>query len=279
MSWLFASGGQSIGASASASVLPMSIQGWFHLGLTGLISLLSKGLSRVFSSTTVQKHQFFIAQPSLWSSSQRILTGLNPVASKPSRGLCHLPFPSFPCSVTHPLPYNSPVFTTYFLHLALPFTFHDLHPRLDLIMVDEHLKQPSAGPSAWYQSPSPSKYHLHFILWQDLLGLLAQRTPMTPCHVEEKSVHGQSPLRPGPVSLCVVWTPAEAKRLLHCPLTITWIFPASILFSFHEIQYKSCLCCDLKSRFPLSTPDHPSSLSPLLSSSPFQPPVHMSAFD
>ena len=53
MSWLFASGGQSIGASASASVLPMSIQGWLSLQFTGLISLLSRGLSRVFSSTTV----------------------------------------------------------------------------------------------------------------------------------------------------------------------------------------------------------------------------------
>ena len=59
MSWLFASGGQSIGVSASASVLPMNIQGWFPLGLTRLISLLSKGLSRLFSSTTIQKHQFF----------------------------------------------------------------------------------------------------------------------------------------------------------------------------------------------------------------------------
>ena len=62
MSWLFASGGKNIGASASASVLPMNIQDWFLLGLTGLISLLSKGLSRVFPSTTVQKHQFFGAQ-------------------------------------------------------------------------------------------------------------------------------------------------------------------------------------------------------------------------
>ena len=52
-------GGQSIGASASASVLPMSIQSWFPLGLTGLISFLSKGLSRVFSSTTIWKHQIF----------------------------------------------------------------------------------------------------------------------------------------------------------------------------------------------------------------------------
>ena len=69
MSQLFASGGQSIGASASASLLPRHIQGWFPLGLTGLISLLSKGLSRVFFNTTVQKHQFFDTQTCLWSSS------------------------------------------------------------------------------------------------------------------------------------------------------------------------------------------------------------------
>ena len=67
MSWLFASGGQSIGVSASASVLPVNIQGWFPWGLTVLIPLQSKGLSRVFSSTTVQKYQFF--DPSLWSNS------------------------------------------------------------------------------------------------------------------------------------------------------------------------------------------------------------------
>ena len=59
---------QSIGASASTSVLPMSIQGWFLLGLTSLISLQSKRLSRVFSSTTVRRHLFFCALPSLWSS-------------------------------------------------------------------------------------------------------------------------------------------------------------------------------------------------------------------
>ena len=69
MSWLFPSGGQSIGASASSSVLPTNIQDWFPLGLTGLISLLAKWLSRVFSSITVQKHQFFSTQPSLWSNS------------------------------------------------------------------------------------------------------------------------------------------------------------------------------------------------------------------
>ena len=64
-----ASGGQSIGVSASASVLPMDIQDWFPLGLTGLITLLSKGLSRVFSNTTVQKKHYFGAQLSLWSNS------------------------------------------------------------------------------------------------------------------------------------------------------------------------------------------------------------------
>ena len=69
MSQLLASGGQSIGASASVSVLPGNIQDWFPLELTSLISLQSKGLSRVFSNTTVQKHQFFSAQPSLWSNS------------------------------------------------------------------------------------------------------------------------------------------------------------------------------------------------------------------
>ena len=69
MRWLFTSGGQSIRVSTSASVLPMNIQDWFPLGLTGLISLQSKGLSRVFSNTTVQKYQFFGAQPSLWSDS------------------------------------------------------------------------------------------------------------------------------------------------------------------------------------------------------------------
>ena len=61
VSQFFSSGGQSIGASASASVLPMNIQDWFPLGLTSLISLQSKGLSRVFSNTTVQNHPFFAA--------------------------------------------------------------------------------------------------------------------------------------------------------------------------------------------------------------------------
>ena len=65
VSQLFTSGGQSTGASASAWVLPMNIQGWFPLGLTDLISFLSKGLSRVFSNTMVQNHQLFCTQLSL----------------------------------------------------------------------------------------------------------------------------------------------------------------------------------------------------------------------
>ena len=69
VSWLFASGGQSIGASASASVLPVNIQDWSPLEWTGWISLQSKGLSRVFSNTTVQKHQFFGALLSSQSNS------------------------------------------------------------------------------------------------------------------------------------------------------------------------------------------------------------------
>ena len=69
MSKFFASGGQSIGASGSASVFTMNIQGWFPLGLTDLISLQSKGHSRVFSNTIVQKHQVFGTQLSLWHNS------------------------------------------------------------------------------------------------------------------------------------------------------------------------------------------------------------------
>ena len=74
MSLLFESGGQSIGVIALSSVLPMNIQGWFPLGLTCLISWLSKGLWRVLSNTTVGKHQFFSTQPVLWFSSHLYMT-------------------------------------------------------------------------------------------------------------------------------------------------------------------------------------------------------------
>ena len=75
ISQLFTSGGQSIGASASESVLPMNIQGWFPLRLPCLTSLQVKGLSKVLSSTTIWKHQFFSVLTSLWSSSH-VHTGL-----------------------------------------------------------------------------------------------------------------------------------------------------------------------------------------------------------
>ena len=71
MCWLFASGGQSIGASALASVFPVNIRGWFPLGWTGWISLQSKGRSRVFLNTTIPKHQFFGAQPSMHGFSEK----------------------------------------------------------------------------------------------------------------------------------------------------------------------------------------------------------------
>ena len=74
MGQFLATGGQSVGASASASVLPINIQDWFLLGLTGLVSLLSKGLLRIFSNTTVQKHQFFGAQLSLVQPSHLFMT-------------------------------------------------------------------------------------------------------------------------------------------------------------------------------------------------------------
>ena len=81
MSWLFASAGQGIGASALAPVLPVNIQGWFSLGLTDLTSLQSKEFSRVFSSTTVWKHQFFSVQPSLWSDSHICTTTRKTITS------------------------------------------------------------------------------------------------------------------------------------------------------------------------------------------------------
>ena len=105
VSWLFISGGQSIGASSSASVLPMNIQGWFPLGRTGWISLQSKELSRVFSSTTFRKHQFFGSQSSLWSNSHThtelpydpaitlLGTYLKEIKSLYQRGICTPMFP------------------------------------------------------------------------------------------------------------------------------------------------------------------------------------------
>ena len=86
VSQLFTSGGRSIRGSTLASVLPINIQGWFPLGLTGLI-LQSKGLSKVFSSTTVQKHQFFSTQPSLgFNSHLHMLPGASVRNSSHGKG-------------------------------------------------------------------------------------------------------------------------------------------------------------------------------------------------
>ena len=91
MSQFFTSGGQSIGASASASILPTNIQDWFPLELPGLISLQSKGLSRVFCNATVQKHQFFSIQPSSQSNSHiTMLQILGPTHSFTIEKLCSL---------------------------------------------------------------------------------------------------------------------------------------------------------------------------------------------
>ena len=84
MSQFFAAGGQSIGASDSASVLPMNTQDWSPLGWTSWISLQSKGLSRVFSNTTVQKHQFFCTQPSVQLSHPYMTTGKTIALTRPT---------------------------------------------------------------------------------------------------------------------------------------------------------------------------------------------------
>ena len=102
MSQLFASGGQSVGASVSASVLPKNIQDWFPWGLTGLISLLPKGLSTVFSNTTVWKHHFFGAQPSLWFNSHLKMTTGRTIA---------LTIQTFPWVYISPSPHSRKVLT------------------------------------------------------------------------------------------------------------------------------------------------------------------------
>ena len=85
MSWFFASGDQGIGASVSASVISVNIQGWFPLELTGWISLQSKGLSRVFSNTAVQKYQFFGPQLSLWSVTHLYMTPGRPLLAESTK--------------------------------------------------------------------------------------------------------------------------------------------------------------------------------------------------
>ena len=99
VSQFFTSGGQSDGVSASASILPKNIQNWFPLGWTSWLSLQSKGLSRVFSNTTVQRHQFFGAQLSLWSKSH-IHTWLLELWLDGQSNVCFLICFSYKCANT-----------------------------------------------------------------------------------------------------------------------------------------------------------------------------------
>ena len=132
MSQFFTSGGQSTGAWALASVLPMNIQDWFPLGLTGLISLLSKGLSRVFSNTTVQKHQFFSAQPSLTAQLSMISQ------------LVHLLSPVQLCD---PMDCGTPGFPVH-------------HQHLELAQTHVHRFSNAIQPSYPLSSPSPTALNL-----------------------------------------------------------------------------------------------------------------------
>ena len=119
MSQLFTLDGQSTGASTSASALPMSIQDWLPLGLTGLISLQSKGLSRVFSGTTIQRHQFFCTQPS---------NNMNPHEPISLRTLSvQLHFPVYPYSPAL-LPLDTD-FLSFFHLTTLPDQRLNLHPQ------------------------------------------------------------------------------------------------------------------------------------------------------
>ena len=140
MSQPFTLGGQSIGASASASVLPMNIQRWFPLGLTDLISLQSKGLSRVFSSSSVWKNQFFNIQPSLWSTSYIPASVSSVAQSCPT--LCD------------PMNRSTPGLPVH--HQLLEFTQTHVHRVSDAI----HPSHPLSSPSPL--APNPSQHQSLF---------------------------------------------------------------------------------------------------------------------
>ena len=122
VSQLFVSCSQSIGASVSASVLPMNIKDWFPLGLTELISLQSKGLSRAFSNTTVWKNHFFSTQPSLWSN--LVHTSFS-VLSKPNSAYAYLKLFFFFHSQTQLLVLPSTQALTFFHIHYKPLRFKD----------------------------------------------------------------------------------------------------------------------------------------------------------
>ena len=152
MSQFFASGGQSIGASSSASVLPMNIQDWFPLRWTALISLQYKGLSRVFSNTTVQKHQFFIAQPSLWSNSHPYIT---------TRKTKALTIQTFVSKVMSLLFYMLSWFVISFLPRSKPLLTSWLQPPSAMISEPKKIK-----------SVTPSWSMFHEMMGQDAMILV-----------------------------------------------------------------------------------------------------------
>ena len=139
----------------------MSIQGWFPLGLTALISLLSKGLSRVFSSTTVRKHQFFSAQPSLWCN-LHIHTWLLE-KPKPNHlvGKSPLPLDRFPTVATKPL-------RIQLLLPPSPYSWHPISRTSPVLWVCQ-------GPDLW--ALPPDIVHLGVLPGPALAPLSAQSTP------------------------------------------------------------------------------------------------------
>ena len=159
MSQLFSSGDQSTGVSASASALPMNSHDWFPLELTGLISFQSKGLSRVFFKTTVQKHQFFDAQPSLWSNSH-IHTWL---LEKPSVQFSSVAW-SCP-TLCDPMNRSTPGLPVY--HQLPEFTEIHIHRVSDAIQPSHPLSSPSPPV------PNPSQ-HQSIFQWVNSLHEVAK---------------------------------------------------------------------------------------------------------
>ena len=140
MSQLFALGGQSSRTSGSSSVLPINTQGWFPLGLTGLNSSLSKGFSRFFSSSIIQKHQFFSAQPFLWSNSHSCTC---------CAVLSHSVVSDFatPWTVPHQAPLSMGILQARILEwIAMPSSRGSSQPRSPALQADSLPPEPPGKP-------------------------------------------------------------------------------------------------------------------------------------
>ena len=157
MSWLFATGDQNTGASASASVLPLSIQSWFPLRLTGLISLLSRRLSEVCSSNTVHRNQIFGTLPSLWSSSHKRLLRLGWPSVSSVAQLCP--------TLCDPMNRSTPGLPVH--HHLLEFTQTHVHRVRDAIQPSH----PRLSPSP--PAPNPSQ-HQSLFQWVNSLHEVAK---------------------------------------------------------------------------------------------------------